>query len=171
MPIGFKNGTTGNIQIAIDAIQAATHPHHFLGVTKEGSAAIVSTTGNPDCHVILRGSNNGPNYDPENVENTVKRLAEKSLPPRLMIDCSHGNSGKDYRKQALVIKSVCKQLKNGSRSILGVMIESNLVEGSQPMDDLSHLTYGQSVTDACIGWEETETLLELLYETVKRNQA
>jgi len=171
MPIGFKNGTTGSIQIAIDAIQAASHPHHFLGVTKEGSAAIVSTTGNPDCHVILRGASSGPNYDPESVNKTASRLEQTGLSPRVMIDCSHGNSSKDHKKQSIVLKSVCKQLENGSQHILGVMIESNLIEGNQPMKDLNQLTYGQSVTDACIGWDETEQLLDNLYQAVKRSES
>lgn len=167
MPIGFKNGTTGNVQIAVDAIRAAHHPHHFLGVTKDGISAIVGTAGNADCHIILRGSNTGPNYDAENVTACAKLLHEADLPTRLMIDCSHGNSRKDYKKQKLVVDSVCEQLQQGSKNICGVMIESNLVAGNQALLHGRDLVYGQSVTDACVSWEETKPLLKNLANAVK----
>ena len=160
MPVGFKNGTDGTITIATDAVQAASHPHHFLSVTKQGVAAIFGTTGNPDCHVILRGGQSGPNYQRADIETVLDALRAKSLPPYLMVDCSHGNSLKDHTKQRLVVESVIEQRKASDHGIFGVMIESHLVAGNQPLKpNLSELTYGQSVTDACIGWDETETLL------------
>lgn len=162
MPIGFKNGTTGNTTIAIDAIAAANQPHHFLGVTKHGIPAILATTGNPDCHVILRGSDQGPNYQAEFVAKVSQALATSHLTPRVMIDCSHGNSNKDYRRQAVVLKDICQQLNAGATTICGIMLESNLLAGNQPLKDKGSLTYGQSITDACIGWDETVELLNEL---------
>jgi 3-deoxy-7-phosphoheptulonate synthase len=163
MPVGFKNGTDGTITIATDAVQAASHPHHFLSVTKQGVAAIFGTTGNPDCHVILRGGQSGPNNERADVAPVLEALRTKSLPPYLMVDCSHGNSLKDHTKQCLVVESVIEQRKASDHGIFGVMIESHLVAGNQPLKpNLSELTYGQSVTDACIGWDETETLLSEL---------
>ena len=163
MPVGFKNGTDGTITIATDAVQAASHPHHFLSVTKQGVAAIFGTTGNPDCHIILRGGQSGPNYERADVAPVLEALRTKSLPPYLMVDCSHGNSLKDHTKQCLVVESVIEQRKTSDHGIFGVMIESHLVAGNQPLKpNLSELTYGQSVTDACIGWDETETLLSEL---------
>jgi 3-deoxy-7-phosphoheptulonate synthase len=163
MPVGFKNGTDGTITIATDAVQAASHPHHFLSVTKQGVAAIFGTTGNPDCHVILRGGQSGPNYERADVAPVLEALRTKSLPPYLMVDCSHGNSLKDHTKQCLVVESVIEQRKTSDHGIFGVMIESHLVAGNQPLKpNLSELTYGQSVTDACIGWDETEKLLSEL---------
>lgn len=163
MPVGFKNGTDGTITIATDAVQAASHPHHFLSVTKQGVAAIFGTTGNPDCHVILRGGQSGPNYERADVAPVLEALRTKSLPPYLMVDCSHGNSLKDHTKQCLVVESVIEQRKASDHGIFGVMIESHLVAGNQPLKpNLSELTYGQSVTDACIGWDETEMLLSEL---------
>ena len=160
MPVGFKNGTTGNIQIAVDAIKAAVYPHHFLSVTKDGVSAIVSTLGNPACHVILRGSNTGPNHDPDHVSSVAATLKAAKLPEVLMIDCSHGNSRKDYHCQTLVADEVARQVEGGNRAITAVMLESHLREGSQPLADPRHLAYGQSVTDACIGWDTT---VEVLY--------
>ena len=167
VPVGFKNGTDGNIQIALDAIRAARDPHHFLSVTKQGLSAIVSTTGNNDCHVILRGSNSGPNYDAASVSDVAEVLRSHSLVDRVMIDCSHGNSRKDFRRQPEVAKNVCEQIAAGSKQISGVMLESHLVEGRQDLGDASSLRFGQSVTDACISWETTVPVLEQLAEAVR----
>lgn len=170
MPIGFKNGTSGDIQIAIDAIRAARHPHHFLSVTKQGIAAIVSTLGNEACHIILRGSNHGTNYDADSIKTTAEALQSAHLPPHVMVDCSHGNSRKDYTRQAVVVASLAEQLTAGSRAISGVMLESNLVAGKQALDAGKNLIYGQSVTDACIDWEDTVKLLHLLAKGVKQRR-
>lgn len=171
MPIGFKNGTTGNIQIAIDAVLAAHHPHHFLGVSKQGIAAIISTKGNPHGHVILRGSIQCPNYDSQSIEKTVKKLKAIHLSPRVMIDCSHGNSNKDHKKQIEVVSSLCDQIQQGSFHLFGVMIESNLLEGKQILETHKPLAYGKSITDTCISWEDTKTALSELAEAViKRRQ-
>ena len=160
MPVGFKNGTRGTIQIALDAIQAAQNSHHFLSVTKEGVSAIVTTAGNTAGHIILRGSSEGPNYDAEAVNACAERLKAKGLDEQMMIDCSHGNSSKDYRNQPKVADDLCTQISGGSKAVAAVMIESNLVEGNQKItEDLSELTYGQSVTDQCINWETTEEVL------------
>ncbi|MEE3177630.1 MAG: 3-deoxy-7-phosphoheptulonate synthase [Verrucomicrobiota bacterium] len=168
MPIGFKNGTGGNVQIAVDGIKAASMPHNFLSVTKQGVSAIVCTIGNKDCHIILRGSSTGPNYDSETIENTSNLLETNSLPRPLMVDCSHGNSLKDHKNQPKVAKDVAAQLAGGSSDIAAVMIESNLEEGNQKLtDDLSALKYGQSVTDACVDWVDTESILEELAEGVR----
>lgn len=162
MPIGFKNGTTGDIQIAVDAIKSAKHPHHFLGVTKQGLAAIVSTKGNDVCHVILRGSNQGTNYDAKSIASAIQLLQAQDLQPQLMVDCSHGNSQKDYQRQKLVVQSLCEQIAAGNPYISGAMIESNLAAGKQTLQAGKTLTYGQSVTDGCVGWDETEQLLQQL---------
>ena len=159
MPVGFKNGTDGNAQIAIDAIRAARQPHHFLSVTKQGISAIVATTGNRCCHLILRGANDGENYDRASVEAYASELTEAGLEPRLMIDFSHGNSRKDYTRQPIVAKDVCGQIAAGSPHIMGVMIESHLREGNQKHDDGTPLIYGKSITDACISWEMTVPIL------------
>lgn len=156
-PVGFKNGTDGNLKIAIDAIGAASNPHHFLSVTKTGHSAIVHTSGNPDCHVILRGGKE-PNYSSEHVKAAVAQLEKAHKTPKLMIDFSHANSHKDYKRQMEVAENVAEQIKNGENHIMGVMIESHLVEGRQDKPD----TYGQSITDACIGWDTTEEMLALL---------
>ncbi|HEY8927145.1 MAG TPA: 3-deoxy-7-phosphoheptulonate synthase [Polyangia bacterium] len=164
VPVGFKNGTDGNVQIAIDAIGAASHPHCFLGVTKQGMSAIVTTRGNAFTHVILRGAASGPNYQAEAVANVAAALARAGLTPRVMIDCSHGNSGKDPARQPQVARDIGLQVRAGSRSIAGVMIESHLVAGRQdpPTRERPKLVYGQSITDACLGWEDTVTILEEL---------
>lgn len=168
MPVGFKNGTGGAIQIALDAIQSAAHPHHFLSVTKQGVSAIVSTAGNPSCHLILRGGTSGPNYEKAAVDAVEARLRQKQLPPHVMVDCSHGNSSKDYRLQPLAARDLAAQIAAGSRAIAAVMIESNLVEGKQGLGaEPSELVPGQSVTDACIGWEETVTVLDTLAAAVR----
>ena len=162
MPVGFKNGTDGNVQIAIDAIRAARHPHHFLSVTKQGISAIVETRGNPDCHVILRGGSDGPNYDAGEVARAAAELAAAELPARLMIDCSHGNSGKDPARQVAVVEDVAAQLRAGSKHVLGVMIESHLMGGRQDLVPGRPLAYGQSITDACLSWKDTVPALETL---------
>ena len=159
-PVGFKNGTDGNLKIAIDALGAASHPHHFLSVTKAGHSAIVHTAGNPDCHVILRGGNGEPNYSSEHVKAAAEQLTQAGLPTKLMVDCSHANSRKDFKRQMEVAQDIATQIQNGEQNIIGVMVESHLVEGRQN----DPIVYGQSITDACIGWEDTEKLLALLAE-------
>jgi 3-deoxy-7-phosphoheptulonate synthase len=166
-PIGFKNGTDGNVQIAVDAMRSAGSSHHFLSVTNQGSSAIFKTAGNPDTHVILRGHNKGPNYDETTVNELGAIIDKSNLPSRLMIDCSHGNSQKDFRKQPAVIDAVAAQVAKGSRYILGVMIESHLKEGNQSID-AKPLVYGQSITDACVSWETTLPMLETLANAVKK---
>jgi 3-deoxy-7-phosphoheptulonate synthase len=170
MPIGFKNGTGGAIQIALDAIQSASRPHHFLGVTKQGISAIVSTTGNDDCHLILRGGQAGPNYDADSISETAGILATQCFPRHLMVDCSHGNSRKNYRNQPVVARELCGQISAGSTIISGVMLESNLVEGSQKLGTREEMTHGQSVTDACIGWDSTVEVLEGLAAAVRERR-
>tara|TARA_B100001769_G_scaffold272305_1_gene266496 strand:+ start:508 stop:1554 length:1047 start_codon:yes stop_codon:yes gene_type:complete len=165
-PVGFKNGTDGGIQIAIDAIKAASKPHNFLSVTKEGKSAIFSTTGNKDCHIILRGGKNA-NYQASDVNQVGKELDNNSLPKNIMVDASHANSQKDHTKQKLVIEDIAKQIKLGNKSICGVMLESNLVEGRQDISDKTKLVYGKSITDACIGWDETVELINLLNSALK----
>ncbi|KNZ32802.1 MAG: phospho-2-dehydro-3-deoxyheptonate aldolase [Methylibium sp. NZG] len=169
-PIGFKNGTDGNIRIAIDAIQAAARPHHFLSVHKNGQVAIVETKGNPDCHVILRGGK-APNYDAAHVAAACQEIEAAKLPCTLMVDCSHANSSKQHERQVDVAKDVAAQLRGGSRCIFGVMVESHLVAGAQKFsagkDDPAQLAYGQSITDACIGWEHSLEVLEVLSGAVK----
>jgi 3-deoxy-7-phosphoheptulonate synthase len=169
-PIGFKNGTDGNIRIATDAIQAAARPHHFLSVHKNGQVAIVETKGNPDCHVILRGGKT-PNYDAAHVEAACKDLEAAGLPPTLMVDCSHANSSKQHEKQLDVTREIAAQVAAGSRRIFGAMVESHLQAGAQKFtpgnDDPAKLTYGQSITDACIGWDRSLEVLDLLGSAVK----
>lgn len=170
MPVGFKNGTQGNTDIAIDAIFAATHPHHFIGVTPDGAAAIVSTKGNPASHIILRGgTQTGPNYSEEHVKKVSAALTHKKLINRVMIDCSHGNSQKDHTRQLNVIDSVCQQILAGS-PIFGVMIESNIKAGNQPLSSIDALEYGKSITDSCIDLEDTEKVLEQLSNAVKQKR-
>jgi 3-deoxy-7-phosphoheptulonate synthase len=171
MPIGFKNGTDGTIKIAVDAVMSSARPHHFLGVTEQGLAGVVSTKGNPECHVILRGGATGPNYDAENVKKTADALEKAGLPRALMVDCSHGNSSKDFKRQPVVAQAIAEQLAAGSRDIMGVMIESNLVEGNQSHEPGKKLTYGQSITDACISWEATVPVLEGLAQAIRSRRA
>ncbi|HEX2872239.1 MAG TPA: 3-deoxy-7-phosphoheptulonate synthase [Polyangiaceae bacterium] len=171
MPVGFKNGTGGTVQIAADAVRSAAEPHHFLSVTKQGLAAIVATRGNPHCHVILRGGSNGPNYGEEAVAAAVALLAKNKLPGKLMIDTSHANSGKDPSKQPQVATEIARQVAGGSRSIFGVMIESFLVAGRQEIGERSQMTFGQSVTDGCLAWDTTVPLLEELAEGVRKRRA
>ncbi|MCF6312386.1 MAG: 3-deoxy-7-phosphoheptulonate synthase [Verrucomicrobiales bacterium] len=167
MPVGFKNGTGGSIQIALDAIQASQQPHHFLSVTKNGTAAVVTTKGNPASHLILRGSSEGPNYDRETIEAVKQRLKKCGLSDRLMVDCSHGNSRKDYTQQAVVADDIASQIADGENAIASVMIESNLVEGNQSLKDLDQLEYGKSVTDACVSWDNSVAILDQLAEAVR----
>ena len=164
-PVGLKNGTAGSTQIAVDAIGAARHPHHFLSVTKEGQSAIIQTSGNADCHLILRGGKAHTNYDAASVDDACAQLSRAGLAERVMIDCSHANSRKLHRRQRYVCRDVCAQIVDGDQRIMGVMIESNLVEGSQDPAN-KPLTRGQSVTDACIAWDDTVPLLKQLAEAV-----
>lgn len=168
-PVGFKNGTDGNIKIAVDAIKAARHPHHFLSVTKGGHSAIVSTAGNEDCHVILRGGKQ-PNYDAASVDAACQELAKAGLDPVLMIDFSHANSSKKHENQLVVAQDVAHQLARGEARIFGVMVESHLVAGRQDLTPGQPLVYGQSVTDACLGWEDSVKLLDILAEGVEQRR-
>ena len=168
-PVGFKNGTDGNVKIALEAIRAAQAPHHFLSVTKAGHSAIVSTMGNEDCHIILRGGKQ-PNYDAANVDSAAKSLAEAAIPARIMIDCSHGNSGKDPANQIKVGHDVAAQIALGDSRIFGMMVESHLKAGRQDLFPGKQLVYGQSITDACIGWEETRSLIDILATAVRQRR-
>jgi len=164
-PVGFKNGTDGNVRIAADAVKSASHPHHFMAVTKGGRSAIAATSGNEDCHVILRGGAK-PNYDAASVDSASAELARSGVTPRMMIDASHANSGKKPENQPLVVADVARQLSDGEQRIVGVMIESNLVAGRQDVLPGTALTYGQSITDGCIDWETTVSTLHLLADAV-----
>jgi len=166
-PVGFKNGTSGNVQIAIDAILSAAQSHAFLGHTKYGQSAILLTTGNQDCHIILRGGRGTVNYTAQSVAETAAQMEKASLPPRIMIDFSHANSSKDYRRQAIVCHDVTRQIADGNPNIIGVMMESNLVAGAQKLLPGQPLVYGQSITDACIDWKETHALLKELAAAVR----
>lgn len=172
-PIGFKNGTDGNIRIATDAIQAAARGHHFLSVHKNGQVAIVQTKGNKDCHVILRGGK-APNYDAASVEAACKDLEAAKLPPTLMVDCSHANSSKQHGKQMDVARDIAGQIAGGSRRVFGVMVESHLQPGAQKFtpgkDSIAALEYGKSITDACLGWDDSRELLETLSQAVKQRR-
>jgi len=164
-PVGFKNGTDGGLKIATDAMSASINPHSFLGINYEGRTSIVNTTGNPDLHIVLRGGNDGPNYSPEHIQETVELLKKNNLPPSIMVDCSHANSNKDHNLQGEVLISVIDQIKDGQSSINGVMIESNLNAGNQSIpEDLTQLKYGVSVTDKCVDWETTEKMIMDAYE-------
>ena len=167
MPVGFKNGTGGSVQIALDAIRAAQHPHHFLSVTKQGVVAIVATSGNRDAHIILRGAKSGPNYDAETVATVAGQLENAGVSTAIMIDCSHGNSKKDHTQQAAVAEEVGRQVAGGSKAVRGVMIESHIVAGRQDWAGRGRATAGQSITDACIGWDETVDVLGKLAESVQ----
>jgi 3-deoxy-7-phosphoheptulonate synthase len=173
MPVGFKNGTSGNYQIAIDAIQAAQKPHRFLSVTKAGDSAIIATKGNETCHIILRGGSAvGTNYDHESIREVRQALEAKGLEPALMVDCSHANSEKDYRNQPKVCASLCHQIAGGDASIRALMIESHLKEGAQKLvPDLAKLEYGVSVTDSCVGWETTVEMVNELAKAVRMRRA
>jgi 3-deoxy-7-phosphoheptulonate synthase len=166
-PVGFKNATSGDVQVAIDAIQSAAHSHTFLGHSKHGQSAIFVTTGNPECHIILRGGRKTVNYTAECVADTGAKMEKTGIPPRIMIDFSHDNSNKDYRRQSIVCHDVAAQIAAGDRRIMGVMIESNLVAGAQSLIPGSPLRYGQSVTDGCIDWAETQELFKELAAAVR----
>lgn len=170
-PVGFKNGTSGNVDIAIDALLSAAHSHTFLGHTKHGQSAIFVTNGNPDTHIILRGGRGMVNYTAEEVRKTAAKMQKAGLEPRIMIDFSHANSQKDYKRQALVCHDVAGQIAAGDRSIIGVMIESNLVAGAQKLEAGKPLVYGQSITDACIDWNETHELLKELAIAVRARRS
>ena len=166
-PVGFKNSTKGDVQIATDAVKSAQNSHIFLSVTKSGQAAIFSTTGNPDCHIILRGGGGQTNYDEASIDDAAQRLAKAEVTPRLMVDMSHANSEKEHKRQLDVCKSLCEQIPSEDSHIMGVMIESHLVEGNQKIGDGTQLLYGQSITDACLNWEDTEICLEQLASAVE----
>ena len=169
-PVGFKNATSGDVQIAMEAMLSARHPHTFLGVSKHGQSAIFVTGGNPDTHVILRGGNRMVNYTAAAVSDVCAKLEKCKLQPQVMIDCSHANSQKDHTMQGAVCRDVAAQVAGGEKRIIGLMIESSLVEGAQKMVKGNALTYGQSITDACIGWNETEALLRELSAAVKQGR-
>jgi 3-deoxy-7-phosphoheptulonate synthase len=166
-PVGFKNGTSGNVQIAIEAILSAGQPHNFLGHTKHGQSAIFVTKGNPDCHIILRGGRQTVNYDAASVQETCLQMEKAGIRPQVMIDCSHANSNKDHMRQSFVCRNVADQIAQGDTRIIGVMLESNLVAGTQKLVPGQKLVYGQSITDACIGWPETREALETLAQAVR----
>ncbi|HEY8593742.1 MAG TPA: 3-deoxy-7-phosphoheptulonate synthase [Devosiaceae bacterium] len=170
-PVGFKNGTSGDVKIAVDAVQSASQPHHFMAVSKAGRSAIASTTGNPDCHIILRGGGKATNYDAKSVDEACVVLEKSKQRPAVMIDASHANSAKKPENQPAVLEDVAAQIKGGERRIIGVMIESNLVAGRQDLVPGKPLVYGQSVTDGCIGWETTIDVLENLAEAVRARRA
>ena len=167
-PVGFKNGTDGGVQMAADALLACRSPHAFMGMTKMGVAAVFETAGNADCHIILRGGSRGPNYGAADIEAACAILRKAGVTERVMVDCSHANSGKDYRRQPEVARDLARQIAGGERRILGVMIESHLQAGRQDLKQGQPLQPGVSITDACIGWEETETLLRELAGAVRR---
>ncbi|QVQ54135.1 3-deoxy-7-phosphoheptulonate synthase [Spiractinospora alimapuensis] len=171
MPVGFKNGTDGDAQVAVDACRASAEPHTFFGVDPAGAGSVVTTAGNPDCHVILRGGRTGPNYDAAGVAAALATVRSAGLPERLMIDASHANSGKDHERQPLVAEAIADQVAAGQRGIVGVMLESFIVPGAQRLGDPATLTYGQSITDACMGWDTTVTVLERLAEAVRKRRS
>jgi 3-deoxy-7-phosphoheptulonate synthase len=162
MPVGFKTATDGDVQVAIDGIRASSHPQVFFGNDDDGRAAVVSTTGNPDCHITVRAARRGPNSDPASVRDALTLLEKADRPQRLIIDASHGNSGKDHVRQAAVVRELAGRIAEGEKGLAGLMVESFLVPGRQEPAPREHLTYGQSITDACVGWDETERLLDLL---------
>lgn len=169
-PVGFKNATDGSFKIAIDAIKAAMSPHHFLSVTKEGRTAIFSTSGNEDAHIILRGGKDAPNYDAVNVDKVAKGMEKAGLRANIMVDFSHANSLKQFQRQMIVGEDVGEQIANGDKRIMGIMAESNLKSGRQDLIDGQPLTYGQSITDGCLGWDDSETLLNTIAEKVRKRR-
>ena len=166
-PVGFKNGTNGNVKIAIDAIRASKASHYFYSPDKHGRMTVYRTSGNPFGHIILRGGEKGPNFDQASVKQACDALAEFNLPQRLIVDFSHANCQKQHRKQLDVAKDICQQIKSGSTRVAGIMAESFIIEGNQPMTDINNLTYGQSITDPCLSWEDTVTMLDMLADAVK----
>ncbi|MEE3326081.1 MAG: 3-deoxy-7-phosphoheptulonate synthase [Myxococcota bacterium] len=173
MPVGFKNGTEGNIQVALDGIQSSANAHHFLSVTKQGVAAIVATRGNSDCHIILRGGSGGSNYSADQVAGVSAKLEAAGLPGLLMVDCSHANSGKNHEVQASVVRELAGQIAGGSHHVFGAMLESFLVEGNQKHDEqkVHELVYGQSITDACMGWDQTVASREEVAAAVRQRRS
>ena len=169
-PVGIKNGTGGSLQAAVDAIHSATHPHHFLSLTKEGHSAIFTTTGNPDSHLILRGGRKGPNYDAASVDDAASRLEQAGLPVRIMVDCSHANAGKDPDRQAEVCRELGERIAAGEDQIIGLMMESHLLGGRQDLESGADLTYGQSITDPCLDWSRTAELLDELAANVRQRR-
>jgi 3-deoxy-7-phosphoheptulonate synthase len=167
MPVGFKNGTDGSVQVAIEAVLSAAHPHQFLSVTKQGVAAIIATDGNPECHLILRGGKTGPNYSEAHVLSAVEELAASGVNTRVMVDCSHANSHKDHARQPAVVHEVVRQIASGNRTIFGVMLESFLVAGRQNVGNGTSLVYGQSITDGCMDWDTTVPLVRELAAAVR----
>jgi len=168
-PIGFKNATDGGLQIAIDACMSASKPHHFMSLTKAGHSAIFSTTGNPDCHVILRGGKK-PNYDADSIQETAENIGRTGQRASFMVDCSHANSGKSHVQQEVVCRDVANQIANGEKRIMGLMLESNLVAGRQNTEEGKELIYGQSITDACMAWDNTDVLLRELADAVRQRR-
>jgi 3-deoxy-7-phosphoheptulonate synthase len=169
MPVGFKNSTDGSLEIAINALAAANHPHSFLGIDQDGVTSIVRTAGNPDCHIVLRGGRVRTNYDPESIADAVGQLKQASLPAAMVVDCSHANSGKQFVRQEEVCKSVIGQRAGGNDALIGLMVESYLQEGNQPIsENLADLQYGVSITDACVSWETTDRILRHAADTVKQ---
>jgi 3-deoxy-7-phosphoheptulonate synthase len=166
-PVGFKNGTNGNVKIAIDAIRASKASHYFYSPDKHGRMTVYRTSGNPFGHTILRGGEKGPNFDEASIKQACDALAEFDLPQRLIVDFSHANCQKQHRKQLDVAKDICQQIQSGSTRIAGIMAESFIIEGNQPMTDINNLTYGQSITDPCLSWEDTVTMLDMLADAVK----
>jgi 3-deoxy-7-phosphoheptulonate synthase len=170
MPVGFKNGTDGSLQVALDALAATRHPHHFFGIDEDGVASVLSTSGNPDVHVVLRGGRGRPNYDPDSICKAVARLEKAGLPSVLMVDCSHANSGKQYALQEQVWDCVIDQRAAGNKALVGLMVESYLEAGSQPMPkNPAQLRYGVSLTDACVDWPTTERMLQRGCERLRKN--
>lgn len=166
-PVGFKNGTNGNLDIAINAIKSAAAPHNFIGIDDEGFASVINTKGNPFGHIVLRGGEGKPNYKKEDIEICENKLQKVDLKDKIIVDCSHDNSNKDYTKQNIVVKDILNQKESGNKSIIGIMLESNINEGKQAIPyNLEELKYGVSVTDGCIGWEETEELIEMIYNKI-----
>ncbi|NOT97390.1 MAG: 3-deoxy-7-phosphoheptulonate synthase, partial [Nitrospira sp.] len=172
MPVGFKNGTEGSLQVAVNAMTSARAPHHFLGINAEGQTSIIKTAGNPDRHIVLRGGGGGKtNYDAEHVAKAEAAVAGEGIARPVMIDCSHDNSSKDHKRQGLVARDVIKQFRDGRQSIMGLMIESNLNPGKQTWKEGISLAHGVSITDACLGWDETEALLNELADTIVTKSA
>ena len=169
-PVGFKNGTNGNVKIAIDAIRASKASHYFYSPDKNGRMTVYRTSGNPYGHIILRGGEKGPNFDEASVKQACEAVAEFDLPQRLIVDFSHANCQKQHRKQIEVAQDICDQIKSGSTRIAGIMAESFIIEGNQPMTDIHNLTYGQSITDPCLSWDDTVTMLDMLAEAVKSSK-
>lgn len=170
VPVGFKNNTDGNLKVAIDAMAASKYPHSFLGIDDDGQISIIHTKGNPDTHIVLRGGASKPNYHMEDIEDCETLLKKHNLDPAILIDCSHQNSKKDCNRQFLVVRDIMAQKKFGNQSIFGLMLESHLLQGKQTFQSTESLNYGVSLTDACIGWQETETIFEYIYQNIKNTE-